>query len=413
MIGIIASAQNFTGDWTGTLSVQGTKARIVFHIQKDGEKYSSTFDSPDQNAMGLPVDETTISGNEISMDAKSFGIQYKGKAGQNQDTIKGEWSQRGMSFPLVLARQAPEVKAVTRDPNETEYILSTSTGDIKGTLMYPPGQSSVPVVLIIAGSGPTDRNGNSPPALKNNSNCYRLLAQELLKHNIASLRYDKRGVGGSILSGLKESELRFDNYLSDAAGWIKMLAGDNRFSKIIVAGHSEGSLIGMIVCSQEKVNGFISIAGAGRPADEIIREQMKNIPEDQKKEENKLLDMLKKGDTTSNVPESMSQLFRPSVQPYLISWFKYDPAKEIGKLRIPVLIIQGEMDIQVIVKDAEVLAKADPNAEIRLIRKMNHVLKDTDTMDKKEHVRLVYTNPDLPLDSEFTSAVIRFIMQLK
>jgi hypothetical protein len=126
-----------------------------------------------------------------------------------------------------------------------------------------------------------------------------------------------------------------------------------------------------------------------------------------------MLDKLKKGDTIANVPNSLQGFFRPGIQPYLISWFKYDPRVEIKKLKIPVLIIQGDMDVQVSVYDAELLSKANPKTELKFIRYMNHVLKDTDTKDKTEQVTKVYTNPDLPLDKIFEDEVVKFIKVVK
>src|SRR6202008_3030166 len=158
---------------------------------------------------------------------------------------------------------------------EEAITLKTSTGEIKGTLLLPALKTKIPLVLIIAGSGPTDRNGNQSSA-ENNS--LKLLAEELAKNGIASVRFDKRGVGESAGAFEDESALRFDTYVSDVSGWIDFLAPDKRFGKLIVAGHSEGSLLGMAAAAKStKVSAFISIAGAGRPADEILKEQFSKV----------------------------------------------------------------------------------------------------------------------------------------
>ncbi|MEI7491431.1 MAG: alpha/beta hydrolase [Bacteroidota bacterium] len=402
-------AQDITGNWAGFLNVQGAKLKIVFHIRSVDGKLNATFDSPDQNALGLKIDETSLSGNKLSLNAKSMGILYEGLVSKKFDSIMGTWIQGGGRLPLDLAREKQDGKAAVANPFESDIILKTATGDINGTLTLPLTKEKVPVVLIIAGSGPTDRDGNSPPALMNKSNCYKMLAEELRKNGVASVRYDKRGIAGSAGSALKESDLRLDNYISDAQGWIVMLNGDVRFSKIIVAGHSEGSLIGIVACSQAKAKGFISIAGSGRPANEILREQFSSLPQTEKDRIFPLLDKLQKGDTLANVPSDLNSFFRPSIQPYLISWFRYDPQSEIKKLKIPVMIIQGDMDIQVSLEDAGLLAKADPQSSLKIIKGMNHVLKDTDTKDKAEQITKVYTNPDLPLDKQFGDEVVRFV----
>src|ERR1035437_1292123 len=131
------------------------------------------------------------------------------------------------------------------------------------------------VALLIAGSGPTDRDGNNL-AMKNNS--LKMLANELAKNGIASLRYDKRGIGNSKTTGFNEADIRFDNYVNDAKEWVIYLKKVLKFNNIVVIGHSEGSLIGMIVAQDKAVSKYVSVAGAGQPADKIIREQLKNQP---------------------------------------------------------------------------------------------------------------------------------------
>ncbi|MCC6371284.1 MAG: alpha/beta hydrolase, partial [Bacteroidia bacterium] len=182
-----------------------------------------------------------------------------------------------------------------------------------------------------------------------------------------------------------------------------------RLTNIIVAGHSEGSLIGMLAAnSNKKVKAFISIAGAGRPADVIIKEQFSKVPDNIKMIVFPMLDKVKKGDSIPNVPTIFYPYLRPSIQPYMHSWFKYDPAEEIKKLKIPVLILQGNMDMQVKETDAELLHKALPKSELKIIPDMNHVLKDCNTLDK-EIQKPIYTNPDLPLNTAFVKELMTFI----
>ena len=287
---------------------------------------------------------------------------------------------------------------------EKEITLETKTGDIKGSLLIPSVSEKTPLVLIIAGSGPTDRNGNNP-MMKNNS--LKMLAKELQKNGIASLRYDKRGVGESKSSALQESDLRFENYVQDVEEWIKLLKEDDRFSNIIVLGHSEGSLIGMIASHKQKVNKFISIAGAGISAGNIIREQLKNQPQFVLDESLPIIEKIEKGETVENVSQMLYSLFRPSVQPYMISWFKYDPHKEIAKLDIPILIIQGTTDIQVSISDAEKLALGNKKSQKIIIEGMNHILKDADA-NRQKNIE-TYSMPDLPLNKELIKIIVNFI----
>ena len=281
---------------------------------------------------------------------------------------------------------------------EEQIVLKTSTGEIKGTLTLPSQKQDIPVVLIISGSGPTDRNCNQP-MMKTNS--FKYLAADLQKKGIASVRFDKRGIGESADTNFKEINIRFDNYINDVKAWIELLSKDKRFSKIIVVGHSEGSLIGMIASEKNTiVKGYISIAGSGRPADEIIKEQIAAQPQSVMNLVNPMIDKLKKGDTIGNVPKMLYSLFRPSVQPYMISWFKYNPQDEIKKISVPILILQGSTDIQVSDTDAYLLAKANPSARKIIIKNMNHVLKDCDTKDLTTNYD-TYNKPELPLNKEF------------
>lgn len=288
-----------------------------------------------------------------------------------------------------------------------EVSIKVKGGTLKGTLEVPQTGKTVDAVLIIAGSGPTDRNGNSR-LLPGKNNSLKMLADSLYANGIASLRYDKRGIGES--SKVKETDVRFDMYINDAVQWIEFLRRDKHFSKIIIAGHSEGSLIGMIAAERAHADKFISLCGAGRPAYTVIQEQLKNsrLPEPLMKESNSILDSLRQGIKVSKVDRPLSGLFRPIVQPYLISWFKYDPAKEIAKLKIPVLIIEGTTDIQIDVKDAKRLAKANNTAELKIIKNMNHILKNVPTLDRRKNLKS-YSSPDLPLPEELCRSIVKFI----
>ena len=287
---------------------------------------------------------------------------------------------------------------------EKIITLRTVTGNLEGTLMLPGQNSSRSVALIIAGSGPTDRDGNNM-GMENNS--LKMLASELSKNGIASLRYDKRGIGKSRDAGVKESDLRFENYFNDAKDWINYLRNEAKFNTIVVIGHSEGSLIGMIASQNPNVSKFISVAGAGQCADKIIREQLKNQPPAISIAVNSILDNLAKGKTVDNTPVELNSLFRQSVQSYMISWIKYDPQKEITKLKIPILLLQGTTDIQVSIDDAKRLARAQPKAKLLIVEGMNHILKQAPS-DRQLNIA-TYSDPNLPLKKELSNAILSFI----
>ncbi|HEX3386421.1 MAG TPA: alpha/beta hydrolase, partial [Mucilaginibacter sp.] len=297
------------------------------------------------------------------------------------------------------------------DPSVTEspMVHKTLSATLHGTYTLPKDVSGkLPVVLIIAGSGPTDRDGNSSK-VDLETNAYKYLAWGLAKQGIASLRYDKRMVGESE-TGNKEADLRFDDYVDDAVGLIQMLAADDRFSKVIVLGHSEGSLVGMLACRDQPVKGFISLAGAGDRADRILTEQLKSKPDYQQEEFKTLLDSMKKGKTIDNIDPRMYYIARPSVQRYLISWFRYEPARIIKMLKMPILIIQGNTDLQVSTADADKLKKAKSEAQEIIIPNMNHVLKDAPA-DRDQNLA-TYNKPDLPLKTELVPDVVKFVNEL-
>lgn len=289
--------------------------------------------------------------------------------------------------------------------DETVF-LDTGTGILAGSLRLPSGIERGPVALIIAGSGPTDRNGN-PPGMENNS--LKLLAKGLAERGIASLCYDKRGIGESKEAGLPEEAMTMDLLIADAALWISFLRKDMAFSKIVVAGHSEGAMIGMVAAKQEKADAFISIAGPGRPLDRVIREQLSGQPDKIRNQADAILRELVSGKTVADVPDMFLALFRPSVQPYLISLLRLDPAVEMTRLTVPVLILQGRCDLQVKERDARSLQRAKPDARLVMMANMNHVLKEVGT-DPAEN-RAAYTNPALPVMPELTDAVTDFILE--
>ena len=287
---------------------------------------------------------------------------------------------------------------------EEIIVLETPTGNIEGTLLVPSKENS-PLVLIIAGSGPTDRNGNNP-SLKNNS--LIMLAQGLYENNIASLRFDKRGISRSTAAGMSEEDLRFEHYIEDVQQWCSLLKEDSRFSSFIILGHSEGSLIGMIASQTVAPDKFISLAGPGFSMQETLRRQLADQPAYVLSMSLPVIEQLEKGKTVDSVPPLINMLFRPSVQPYLISTFKYDPVIEISKVRSPVLIVQGTTDIQIQVEDAKKLAASNSNSELVIIEGMNHILKEA---PENRFLNLrTYGDPTLELKQGLIESITNFIV---
>lgn len=288
--------------------------------------------------------------------------------------------------------------------------LDTGTGELYGSLLLPKSDTPVPVVLIISGSGPTDRDGNNPDGGRNDS--LKRLAWVLAKHNVASVRYDKRGVAASLAATPDERNLTLDAYVADAVAWGQKLKADPRFGNLILLGHSEGALIASLAAPTVDAAAVISVSGSARPIDQVLRQQLSyRLPPPLVLRSNQLLDSLKAGHVDDDVPPQLQVIFRPSVQPYLITLFRQDPAAAFARLKMPALIIQGGNDIQVGVGDAQMLKAAKPDAELALIEGMNHVMRIVPNDIKRQMAS--YKDPQLPLAAELGAHILSFIEGLR
>jgi len=318
--------------------------------------------------------------------------------------MSANFAVRLCSLLLLIGGVAAQARAA-----ETPITLDTPTGQLAGTLELPAGADKPRVALLIAGSGPTDRDGNSS-MIPGRNDSLKLLAAGLADAGIATVRYDKRGIGGSHAAGSAESALRFEMFVDDAAAWIARLKADPRFASVAVIGHSEGSLIGMLAARQADAAAFVSIAGIADGASTLMRKQLEGkLPPELEKESERILVSLESGVVVDPVPPALATLFRPSVQPYLISWFKYVPAQRIAELTMPVLVVQGNTDIQVDVVQANRLHGARQGAKLEIIPGMNHVFK---------HVRAVpelqvasYGDPSLPVSPLLVKSIADFLQQ--
>jgi pimeloyl-ACP methyl ester carboxylesterase len=275
------------------------------------------------------------------------------------------------------------------------------------------------VALIVAGSGPTDRNGNSTLGIAPNS--YRLLAEALEKEGIASLRFDKRGIGASRFSDpeFKHETVRFEDFITDVEVLVAYLK-EAGFSHVVPVGHSEGSLIALAAANKTPaIDAVVSLSGAGFPVDDILltqlNKQLANYKPEMMEQVRSILSRMKQGGTVpgSDVPQELQALFHPSVQPFLISQMQYDPREVMGRVQQPVLIIGGDNDLQISPDDARALAEAQPKARLRIIEGMTHVLKISSETDMQRQVLTVYLNGELPLSEELVETTVGFIRNLR
>ena len=307
---------------------------------------------------------------------------------------------------LLLLLCASLAQAAAPTVLQRPINLDTGQGTLHGSLLLPRGDTPPPVVLIIAGSGPTDRDGNNPAGGRIDN--LKRLALLLANEHIASVRYDKRGVAASQPAAPDERDLSVERYVADAVAWGQKLKADPRFGSLIVLGHSEGALIASLAAEQAGASAVITLAGSGRPVDQVLREQLaQRLKPDDLARGNALIDRLQAGQTSLDVPGPLREVFRPSVQPYLISLFRQNPAAAFARLKVPALIVQGRNDVQVEVEDAKRLQTAKPDAELVLVDGMNHMLRISprDISEQRDS----YNNPELPLASALGTRVVDFI----
>lgn len=334
-------------------------------------------------------------------------IRFLGNLKEQSNRILG----LGLGICVGFKGTASDVRAQGHKTyRERQMVVINDGWRLYGTLTTPVKEEASVVTLLLAGAGPTDRNGNSgatvaPATLKK-------LAVALASEGVASIRYDKRGVGESRDKNLQEEKLRFSDYVQDAAVWIKKLKNMSRFQRVVVIGHGEGALVGAMASNIEPPDAFVALCGPGRPADVLLREQLAQNPL------NKpflprcymLLDSIKAGQRPGNIPKALQSLFRPSVQPYLESLFSISPTSVFASLRIPVLILSGSTDIQLKKADFDSLCASVKHAECLYVEGMNHVLVEA-PMDYVSNIT-TYMDPQKPLCPIVIEKILKFVRNL-
>ena len=392
------------GFWEGSLSVMAKSINIQAEF-KQAPLLSGNFSIPKQGLKNADLSNIKFENDSLFFELKVAGQLLVFKSKYSENKINGIFIQGGYHGDFTMSKSiAPEQ---TENPNAIS--LQTHYGVLHGTLDLPKTKGPYPVVLVIAGSGPTDRDGNST-LLEVRNNSLKMIGDSLTKYGIAVLRYDKRGVGESMQALESMDNLTINDYINDAVEWIDKLKKDARFSSVNVLGHSEGSLIGIEASFKNRPNSFISVAGAGRSFKDIIIEQYSSAPDSIQKNVKYYFEELSAGRKISNVPKSQAYMMFSDVnQNYLISELKYNPSADIKKLQIPIMILQGTNDIQISTKDAEILAKANPKAKLKMIKNMNHVLKIAPE-NREDNIK-TYSDPALSLAPGFIDEIVGFIKE--
>lgn len=291
-------------------------------------------------------------------------------------------------------------------PVETSVEAAGPAGPLKG-VMLSPGAPPGPVALIIPGSGPTDRDGNSPLGIR--ASTYKLLAQDLAARGMTTVRIDKRGMFASAAATPDANAVTIDDYVSDVNAWVAALQKRTGTACVWLIGHSEGGLVAMAAARKHAgICGLVLIAAAGRPLGEVMREQIKANPANGPLagEAMSAIDALEQGRRvdTAGMHPALQGLFAPQVQGFLISAFSYDPRRLLADEQKPVLVLQGQRDIQVSVADAQMLSQAAPHATLVLLPDVNHVLKSVASDDRRANLA-TYADPGLPLAPDVGSSI--------
>lgn len=292
-----------------------------------------------------------------------------------------------------------------------KYIESTvsipmAIDSIYGTLLSPNSAVQPNLVILIPGSGPTDRNGNQG-MMANNS--LKFLAEALSENGLATYRFDQSVISQSKLPGFKEENYTFTGLVEEVKILIKYFKETKKYNKIIIAGHSQGSLVGMLA-AQDHADAFISLNGAGQSIDRVLYEQlMKQVPQ-LEDSFSKNLEQIKTGEPLTDVNKMLAGVFRPSVEPFLHDWMQYNPQEVLSQLKIPSLVIGGTKDIQVNEKEASIMVEKAPLAQMLIIENMNHIFKEIKGEDLEN--QMSYMNKELPVMQQLVTEIIGFIAKI-
>ena len=366
-----ALAQTLDGDWNGAMdTLTRGHLRVLFRFSHAGGALSAKFISVDQVGLTVPA-EVKLEDRHLTL-TMAFGGSFDGMIGQDGKSIAGSFHQGNFSLPLTLV-PGTILSPNVHQPEPGDLVIQTSSGALAGTILRkgPVG------IVLIAGSGPNNRDGLR--------GTYRAMADGLAAHGITSLRFDKRGVGESFAAMGREENLRFQTLADDVKAWAAELK--RRLGKpcVWLGGHSEGGVLAILAAQDNPdICGLILFASPGRPITTLLREQYgRLLPPEQLAAARAALDDLDARRPIANVPPQLMDAMRPSIQPFLRSELEMDIPAAIAHLKIPVLILQGDADVQVAVADAQALAKARPDAMLKILPGVNHSQRidatDTDT----------------------------------
>ncbi|MBT8258890.1 MAG: alpha/beta hydrolase [Bacteroidia bacterium] len=284
-----------------------------------------------------------------------------------------------------------------------ELLIMNDSIHLQGVLTYKNDQNPQALAIFIQGSGNPDKNGNQL-GMNIKANYIKQLAEALLEQDIAMFRYDKRNVP-EVNHKIVLKHYVFDDLVDDVKTIIEHFKGDKRFDQIVLIGHSQGSLVGMLAI-EAGADRYISLAGLSKSADEAIVWQISKQNEGLSQVAAEHFKELKETGKIDSINPLLYSIFNPTNNKFFKNYIKYNPVEEIGRIKIPTLIINGNMDLQVSAEDAEALHHALPDAEFKIISKMNHVLKHLES--DEDNMQSYYTE-DYPVSPELVEVIAKFI----
>lgn len=433
---LTSTAQDITGQWNGVLKVQGTQLRVVFNVTQTENVFYSTMDSPDQGTKGIPVTNTTFDNSKIKFEVTNPRIEYDGEL--NGDEIVGVFKQGGQEFPMNLSREAIEKEIIKRPqepikpyPYYSEDVVFKNIKaniSLSGTLTLPKKDGVFPVVILITGSGPQNRDeellGHKP---------FLIISDYLTKNGIAVLRYDDRGVGQSTGDFKSATSADFATDVESAIAYLKTRNEIDK-NKIGLMGHSEGGLIAPMVASNSKdVSFIVLLAGTGIQGVELLLLQYELIAkadgtseteiEKTNKSNEKMFDLVVNSndnqklktdltevinemlanDTNTKIPNGMkkedyvSMLIFKITSPWMVYFLKFNPVTTLEKVMCPVLAVNGEKDLQVPPKENLIAIKnaltkgGNKNVTTKEFPNLNHLFQECETGSPNEYATIEQT----------------------
>ena len=437
-------SQEITGKWNGVLKIQGMQIRLVFNISKTATGYTSTMDSPDQGAKDIPTSSTSFENNLLNIKIEKAKIEYVGTLGKD-NIIVGNFSQAGQTFTMNLSHDEIEIIKAKRPQNpiepypyyseEVTFKNKKAGVTLSGTLTLPKKEGIYPVVILISGSGPQNRDeelmSHKP---------FLVLSDYLTRNGIGVLRYDDRGTAFSTGDFKTATTQDFAADAQAAIAFLMTKKGVNK-KKIGLVGHSEGGIIAPIVAAKSKNVAFIVLlAGTGIPGDELLLLQQELIgrasgeSEDNlqlgKKENTELFEIIKKSTDATQLkkdltihmlasliespdagkPEGVSDedyvnyTVEQIATPWLVYFIKYDPSFILEKVKCPVLAINGSKDLQVPSKEnltaihAALIKGGNQKVTTKELANLNHLFQECATGSPSEYSEIEQTISPVALE---------------